>query len=419
MQRRNFIKAASLATGAVFIGLKAQENQSATVSTPSTENPEQDEKFWMSIRDQFKLQTAYTNLENGYFSPQPTPVLEFHQAREQYINQHTSWYMRREQMKSIEDKRLLLSRFLGCESEELAITRNTTEALNTLIMGYPWKKGDEVVIGNQDYGSMVAAFNQASKRFGIKVKVAQVPLHPLNDEEIVTAYLSLFTKKTKLVHITHLINLSGQVLPVAKIADAAHAKGVEVAVDSAHAVAHLNFMLPDLKADYVGASLHKWLCNPLGVGFLWIKKEKIPKIWPLMGDNDYPATDVRKFEHQGTRPVQSIEALEASIYFHHYTVGADLKEARLKFLMQYWVKKLEGIEGITINTPWKDPQRCGAIANVSKKGFTATELAKELYEKHQIFTVAIEHPAIQGVRITPHIFTSLQELDKLVDALKK
>lgn len=415
MKRRQFIKTTSLVTG--LAGLAAGYAQTGTnFKLPDAEKPEEDEAYWKQIRGAFDLQKDFINLENGYFSPQAFNTLKFHQQREVYVNQHTSWYMRKEQEQAVERARSWLAGFLDCNNEELALTRNTTEALNILIMGYPWKKGDEVIIGNQDYGSMVAAFMQVSKRYGVVVKKASVPLHPKSDEEVTEAYVSLITKKTRLLHLTHLINLTGQVIPVAKIAEHARSQGVEVAVDAAHSVAHLNFKLSDLKADYVGASLHKWLCNPLGAGFLYVKADKITNLWPLMGDVDYPQNNIRKLEHQGTRPVQSLEAIEEALEFHN-VIGSELKQNRLRYLMQYWVSRVKDNKEITINTPWNDKERCSAIANVAVKGISATALAAELMEKHKIFTVAIEHEAVQGIRVTPHIFTSVEELDVLVKAL--
>lgn len=362
---------------------------------------------------------GFINLENGYFSPQPLSTLAFHQERERDINLRTSWFMRKEQTEAIEEARTTLAGFLGCPAEELALTRNTTEALNILIMGFPWKKGDEVVIGNQDYGSMVEAFRQVEKRYGVKVREAAVPLRPTNDEEIIRAYLSLCNKKTKLLHLTHLINLTGQVIPVAAIAEAARKKcpGILVASDSAHAVAHINFQIPDLKVDFAAASLHKWLCNPLGVGFLWMKKELISTLWPLMGDTGLPVTDIRRFEHQGTRPIQSLQTLKESIRFHRQ-IGNDLKEKRLRYLMRYWVKQVASLPNISILTPWEQDHRCGAIANVAVKGFSPAELSNTLQDKFGIFTVAIDHPVVKGVRITPHLNSTFEDLDALVKAIR-
>ena len=415
MRRRDFLgKSAGLAGSALLpTGLGAFYNIPAL---PKGEEPEKNEVYWAQISQLYPRPEGYINLENGYFSHQPLPVLEFHRQKERDLNTRNSWVMRREQTGIIENSRKDLAQFLGCDAEELAITRNTTESLNTVIMGYPWKKGDEVVIGDQDYGSMVEAFKQAANRYGIKLREASVPLNPVSDEQVVNAYSSLFTSKTRMVHITHLINLTGQVVPVAAIAAVARKKGILSAVDSAHAVAHIQFSIPDLQADFVGASLHKWLCNALGTGFLWMKKEHIEKIWPLMGDTGLPKTNIRRFEHQGTRPLHTIESIGEALRFHQ-KIGSELKEKRLRYLMQYWTSKVTDLPKIKLLTPHRDDKRCGAIANVAVDGYSPDELSKVLYDKFRIFTVAINHPVVNGVRITPHLSSSLEDLDALVAAL--
>lgn len=282
---------------------------------------------------------------------------------------------------------------------------------------YPWKKGDEVIVGNQDYGSMIAAFEQQVKRYGIVLKTANISINPLLDEEIVNSYMSLVTPKTKIIHLTHLINLSGQIIPVRKIADEAHKRGIEVIVDAAHSVAHINFNAKQLDADYLGASFHKWLCCPLGVGFLAVKKKFISKIYPLMGDSDYANDNIRKFEHTGTKPVHTIMAINEAINFHN-AIGSELKEKRLRYLKNYWVDRIKNYPEITINTPISDENRSCAIANFGISKYTPQQLAEKLFEKHKIFSVAIDHPAIKGVRITPHIYNNTAELDKLVEAVR-
>lgn len=417
MKRRNFLGHSAAWVGA--LSFSPLENSAALLPMPQAPkhgNPARDEAYWDQIRLFYAKPKGFINLENGYFSPQALPTLYAHQKLESDVNTRTSWFMRREQEAAIESSRLALATFLEVPIEELALTRNTTESLNTLISGYPWRKGDEVVIGNQDYGSMVAAFKQAEKRFGIVIKVADVPLTPFLPDEVVKAYSSLFSANTRMVHLTHLINLTGQVIPVAQIASLAHEKGIEVAVDAAHSVAHLDFKLPDLQADYVGASLHKWLCNPIGVGFLWMKKSHIQKIWPLMGDTDYPDTDMRKFEHQGTRPIHSLMTLPTAIALHH-NIGSNLKMQRLKYLMRSCCERIADHPGIAINTPWNREDANSAIVNVAIKGFTPQQLADRLLKEFSIFTVAIDHPAVKGVRITPHVFTSVQDVVTLADAL--
>ena len=377
-----------------------------------------DEQYWNTVRDMFNFPKDFINLENGYFSPMPMSTENFYISKAKYINGKSSWFMRREQHNEIENTRKNLADFLSINPEELAITRNTTESLNNVISGYPWKKGDEVIIGNQDYGSMVAAFEQQAKRYGIVIKTAQIPLHPLLDEEIVNAYISLITPKTKIIHLTHLINLSGQILPAKKIIDEAHKRGVEVVLDAAHSIAHINFRLGELDADYVGASLHKWLCCPLGAGFLVVKKKHIEKIYPLMSDNEFAADNIRKFEHTGTKPVQTIMAINEAIKFHN-AIGAELKEKRLRYLKNYWVQRIKKYPEVSINTPIEDETRSCAIANFSFSKYTPQQLSDKLFDEFKIFTVAIDHPSIKGVRITPHLYNTTDELDKLVEVVRK
>ncbi len=371
MQRKSFITG----SGFLLAGWPLAGNLSPISSmmteaynlppAPSSETAFQDEAYWNMIRSNFSLPSGFINLENGYFSPQPLGTLQQHQHLEYDINKRTSFFMRREQDDALRSSHEVLAGFLGCSTEELVITRNTTEALNIVISGYPWQKGDEVIIGDQDYGSMEAAFLQQQKRYGIVVRKAAVPMHPQSDEEVVNAYLSLVTPKTKLLHVTHLINLTGQVVPVKKVIDAAHAKGVEV-VDAAHSVAHIDGVMASFDADYIGASLHKWMCCPLGIGFLMMKKKHVPKIWPLMGDNDYPADDIRKFEHQGTRPIQTILSVKHAIQFHQ-SIGGALKEQRLNSLRNYWVDRVKSVPEVVLNRPTEE-SRSSAIGTSSLKG---------------------------------------------------
>ncbi|MCC6720829.1 MAG: aminotransferase class V-fold PLP-dependent enzyme [Bacteroidia bacterium] len=393
-------------------------NNSANFENLKNQNSDsyRDEKYWNTVREMFNYSKDFINLENGYFSPAPISTENFYISKAKYINAKSSWFMRREQQTEMENTRKTLALFLNLIPDELAITRNTTESLNTIISGYPWKKGDEVIVGNQDYGSMIAAFEQQVKRSGIILKTAQIPMHPANDDEIVNSYISLITPKTRIIHLTHLINLSGQILPAKKIIDAAHNRGIEVILDAAHSVAHINFNLGDLEADYIGASLHKWLCCPLGVGFLAIKKKHIAKIYPLMGDNDFSIDDIRKFEHTGTKPMQTIIAINEAIKFHN-AIGSELKEKRLSYLKNYWVQKIKNYPYISINTPVTDENRSCAIANFSVSNYTPQQVTEKLLSEHKIFTVAIEHPFINGVRVTPHLYNSTKELDKFVDAI--
>lgn len=419
MKRIDFIRLAGLGGAAFSFNFPTYGTEPTTNKLPIPKGQLSDlknEAYWAKVAEAFDQQHPFRQLENGYFSPMP---LYTNKAYTQYaadINRRTSWFMRKEQQEALEEARKMLADFLHTDTEQVAITRNTTESMNTVIQGFPWQQGDEVIIGNQDYGSMVAAFKQVEKRYGVIIRVAEVPLHPESDEEVVQAYLKHLNERTRMLHLTHLINLSGQIIPVAPIARIAREKGVLVAVDSAHAIAQIQFNINDLEADFVGASLHKWLSAPLGLGLLWARRSAISKIWPLMADDSYAEDDIRKFEHLGTRPVQAHMSIAQAIAFHRQ-IGSELKEKRLRMLKEEWHENLRQLPGIIDFTP--AGKRSCAIACVGVRGMTPSVLSEKLYQDYNIFTVAIDHPIIKGVRITPHLFTSLEDVRSLRQALEE
>jgi len=376
-----------------------------------------DEAYWEIIRQAYNVSPNFINLENGYFSLQAQEVMEAQFQNIRMINEAPAFYMRREQWHDRERIRRRLAGFAGVDPEEIAILRNTTEALNILIQGLPLERGEEVVVSNQDYGSMLEAFQMRSARFGTVTKAVNLPLHPKSDQEIVDIFERAIGPQTKYLHVTHLINLSGQVLPVRKLVEMAHGHGVEVIVDAAHSFAHLNFTIPDLGCDYFGTSLHKWLGTPVGLGMLYVKKDKIEKVWPLMGDVNQPKDNIRKLEHIGTHPCASDLTIANAIKFHE-TIGPERKEARLRYLKNYWARQLKGHPQVVMNTPLA-ADRSAAIGNVGIKNMAPAELSKVLHEQYRVFTVAIDHPAIKGVRITPHLYNTLPELDHFVAAMQE
>ncbi len=306
----------------------------------------------------------------------------------------------------------------GCSPAELCITRNTTESIDTVVSGFDWKAGDEAVMAEQDYGHMLAQFRLMARRHGIVNKLVSVPADPRNDEEIVQLYANAITPRTRLLMVSHMINVTGQILPMRKIADMAHARGVDVLVDGAHAFAHFEFTIPDLGCDYYAASLHKWLGCPLGTGILYVRREKIAALWPIYGDhrmND--DTDIMKLNHTGTHPVHTDLAIDDAIAFHEM-IGTRRKEARLRYLQQYWTSKVRPLPNVIMNTP-ADPKRVCAIANVGVKGVAPADLAKTLLDKYKIWTNAVDSdPArVHGVRVTPHVFILPKDLDVLVKAI--
>lgn len=373
--------------------------------------------FWQKIRSQYNLQTDFINLESGYYNIIPQPTLEKYQQHIREVNRLGAYYMRTVQQENKQKMVEKLAHLLDCPIDELIITRNTTESLDMVIGGYPWQKGDEAVFAYQDYGAMQDMFDLMVKKHGIVNKRISIPNHPKNDEELVDLYAKAITSKTKLLMIPHIVNITGQILPVRKICDMAHEKGVEVMVDGAHAVAHFQFSIKDLNCDYYGSSLHKWLAVPLGAGILQIKKQHIEKIWPLLAETIRASGDISKLNHTGTHPVATDLSIADAIDFYNQ-MGHAKKEERLRHLQNYWTSKVRNLPHIILNTP-KDPSRSCAIANVGVKGMKPSDLAETLLKKYKIFTVAIDHHNVQGCRITPNVFTTEQELDQLVEALKQ
>lgn len=414
LNKRQFVQSL---TG--LIGL-SQSNMDSLLRKISSQTPEQvaqDEAFWGELRKGFTVTKDFIHLENGYYILASNEVLEAYIQHIRDINAISSRYMRTRQFDDKLAVRKQLAELVGASYEEVIITRNTTESLDTIISGIDWKAGDEVVMAMQDYGAMVDMFKQQARRYGIVNRIISIPNHPASDEEIVALYENAITPKTRLLMLCHIINVTGHILPVRKIADMAHAKGVEVMVDGAHAVGHFDFKLPDLHCDYYGSSLHKWLGCPLGAGMLYVKKDKIKQIWPLLGETGYPDDDIRKLNHTGTHPVHTDLALADAIKFHQ-KIGIARKEARLRYLQTYWTSQVRNHPGIVVNTP-ADPARHGAIGNVGVEKLKPAELAKILMERYKIWTVAIDYANVHGVRVTPHLFTTTQDLDALVKALKE
>ncbi|MDJ1497773.1 aminotransferase class V-fold PLP-dependent enzyme [Cytophagaceae bacterium DM2B3-1] len=415
LSKRQFLKSVAGISGSLT--LSNWENTFAQVAHISAPELAKKEEFWVQIRKGYTVTPDFIQLENGYYSLAATEVLEKYIEHIRQVNVVSSYYMR---TRMTDDKlvaRNELARLLGCTPEELIITRNTTESLDTVISGITWKAGDEVIMAEQDYGSMLDMFALQARRYGIVNKLVSIPNHPKSDEEIVGLYEKMITSKTRILMVCQIVNITGQILPVRKIADMAHHHNVEVLVDGAHAFGHLDFKISDLGCDYYGSSLHKWLGTPLGAGILYVRKEKIPGIWQLFGDMGFKDDDIRKLNHTGTHPVATDLAIQDAIRFHE-KIGIQRKEARLRYLQHYWTDQVRNHPNIVLNTP-ADPQRSCAIANVHVKGKKPDELAKLLMSKYKIFTVAIDRPGVAGIRVTPHVYTSTQELDTFVKALKE
>lgn len=375
-----------------------------------------EEDFWEGIRKGYRLKPDYINLENGYYCFLPEETLEHFIQHVREVNYQGAYYMR---TKRFEDKRIMaekLAALAGCSKEELIITRNTTESLDLVIGGMHWKAGDEALMAEQDYGAMLDMFRLMVKRHGTVNRIVSIPNHPASDEEILNLYSNAIQPNTKLLLISHIINTTGQILPVKKICDMAHQMGVKVLVDGAHAFAHFKYTIPELGCDYYGTSLHKWLSVPLGAGFLYVKKENIKDLWPLLGPGtDKKDDDIYRLNQTGTHPVHTDLAIANAIDYY-LKLGAERKEARLRYLQLYWTDKVRNIPNIILNTP-AAPERSCAIANVGITGIKPADLADTLLKKYNIYTVAIDYINIHGCRVTPNIYTTPKELDQLVNAL--
>lgn len=416
MNKREFVRTAGGAAAAMAFGPDLQ-NLFARYAHVGAAALAEDEKFWAQIRSKFKLTKEWINLENGYYCFQPEEVLSAFMGHVRDINVEAAHYMR---VKRVDDKARVAARLAtmaGCSPKELVITRNTTESLDTVISGFDWKAGDEAVMANQDYGAMLDQFRLMARRYGMTNTYVDIPMHPKSDDEIVRVYANALTPKTRLLMVPHMVNITGHVLPVAKICDMAHARGVAVMVDGAHTFAHFEFKIPDLHCDYFGASLHKWLSAPLGAGILYVKQDKIASLWPVWSEFKLADDDIMKLNHTGTHPHHTDLGILDSITFHEM-IGGARKEARLRWLQEYWTSKVRSTPKIVLNTPAEPSRVCG-IANVGIDGMVPGDLAKALLEKYKIFTVAINNAGVKGCRITPQIYTSTAELDAFVKALRE
>ena len=416
MDKRQFIKDVLLTTMAAPLGLSGMAQSFKLKEEVPAALLAKDDDFWLTIRNQYLLKPDYINLENGYYNFIPQPILDKLIEHIKEVNYQGSYYMRTVQWDNKKKIAARLAGISGCLPEEMAITRNTTESLDLVFGGFDWKAGDEAIMTIQDYGAMLDMFEQVKNRYGVVNIKVSVPLHPKNDEEIVNLYANAITPKTKVIHVSHMINITGQILPIRKICDMAHAKGVQVIVDGAHAFAHVKFRIDELNCDYYAASLHKWMSTPLGAGLLYINKNNIKILWPLLGDGEKDLTKISRLNHIGTHPVHTDLTINDSMDYYEM-IGAERKEARMYFLQNYWTSKVRNLPRIILNTPADAKRSCG-IANIGIEGITPSDLAQRLMKEHKVFTVAIDGAEVHGCRICPNVYTTIAELDAFVLAIK-
>ncbi|MEZ4991611.1 MAG: aminotransferase class V-fold PLP-dependent enzyme [Saprospiraceae bacterium] len=376
-----------------------------------------DDEFWYLIQQAYTVSSTLINLNNGGVSPQPKVVQEAVEHYNRLSNETPSYYMWRILDRGREPLRRKLAELLGCSTEEVAINRNSSEALETIIFGLPLKAGDEVVLTKQDYPNMINAYKQRAHRDGISLKWLSFDFPIEDEQQIVDTFVNAFTDRTKIVHLTHMINWNGQILPVKKIAREAHARGIEVVVDAAHTFAHLDYKIDDLECDYWGTSLHKWLSAPFGSGMLYVKKEKISKLYPLFAAPDPESDNIRKFENLGTRSFAIEQAIGHAVNFFHM-IGGERKQARLHYLKNYWAERVSEFPGVSVGTSLHPEYGC-AIGLLQIDGQDPVDVHNYLFQEHRLHTTAIKWENINGVRITPNVYTTTRDLDVLVEAVRK
>jgi selenocysteine lyase/cysteine desulfurase len=420
--RRLFLqKWGSFTSATLFAGLIQpawSRNLLQAIQQSANMTPDQlarDEDFWRYVQQSYTVSSSIINLNNAGVAPAPKVVQDAMKRYFDFSNEAPSFFMWRVLDQGRETLRRNLAHLAGCDMEEIAIHRSATEALTTVIYGLDLKRGDEVVLSKQDYPHMINAWKQRERREGIKLVWVNLALPSEDNEYLANAYIRAFTARTKLVHITHMVNWNGQILPVRKIADAAHARGIEVLVDGAQTFAHIPFTIPELGADYFGTSLHKWLSACIGSGFLYVKKEKIKGLYPLFASDDPAQDDIRKFEHTGTRPFYIEQAIGKAIDFHQM-IGAQRKEERLRYLKNYWMDKVKNLPKVQLYTSQKQGFGC-AIGLLGIEGKDPREVDSFFYNNYKIHTTTIDWGDLKGVRITPNVYTTTQELDVLVEAI--
>jgi isopenicillin-N epimerase len=419
--RRTFLRAGTTTA----VAMTAFTNESLTrvaaagarVGARDSADLAADETYWREIQQAFTLDRTLINLNNGGCCPSPRVV---HEALKRYLdlsNEAPVYYMWQILEPNIESVRRGLAAEFGCDPEEMAITRNASEALQIAQLGIALKAGDEVVTTNQDYGRMLDTWDQRVRRDGITVRKISFPVPPPSMDDLADRLIGAIGPRTRVLHFCHITNLTGQIFPVRKISDAARAKGITTIVDGAHAFAHFPFKLADLGCDYYGTSLHKWLLAPIGTGFLYMRREHIEGHWPLQPAGAGAAKNIRKFEEIGTHPAANHDAIAEALTFHQ-GIGVERKAARLRYVRNRWATRLQQSGRFVIHTNL-DPQQSCAICTVQVRDVPSGKVVQQLWDKWRIIATPIVHPEYEGVRVTPNVYTTVDEIDTFAGAMEK
>jgi len=421
--RRSFLR--SVGSAATVAGLASLRDggverilaASRSAAGISPETMAADEDYWREIQQAFTVDRSLINLNNGGVSPSPKVVQDAMRRYLEFSNSAPTVTMWQVLEPEIEGVRRRLAAAFGCDPEEMAITRNASESLEICIFGLNLKAGDEVLTTNQDYPRMLTSWRQRERREGIKIKTISFPVPPPSMDDLYQRFERAITPKTRVILVCHITNLTGQIFPIKRICQLGRERGIEVIVDGAHAFAHFPFKHADLDCDYYGTSLHKWLLAPHGTGFLYVRKSKIGKLWPLMAADQKQDEDIRKFEEIGTHPAANHNAISEALTFYE-GIGAERKAARLRYLKDRWARRLETIKGVRILTSYDPQQSCG-LANFSVEGIDHGKLGAHLWEKYRIICTPIGHEEFKGIRVTPNVYTTLSDVDTFCDAVEK
>jgi selenocysteine lyase/cysteine desulfurase len=418
--RRSFLAALSgvpLAPAFAADAMRRLERAAVVAGSRPPAEVASDEDYWAEIQRAFDADRTLINLNNGGVSPCPTHVLQQMIRDLQFSNELPVEHMWRVLEPRLESVRRELAVEFGCDPEEMAITRNASEAQENMIFGLDLARGDEVVVANQNYPRMLTAWRQRVRRDGIVLKEVSFPVPPPSVSAVVDRFAEAITPRTRVVEVTHITNLTGQILPVRELVDLCRPKGIAVFVDGAHAFAHFPFTRDELGCDYYGTSLHKWLFAPIGTGFLYVRREKIPGLWPLMAAPPEMDANIRKYEEIGTHPAANHNAIAAAIAFHR-GIGGERKVARLRWLRNRWAKRLQAAsDRVKVLTPLDTPDAAG-IALFHVDGLEGTKLGAWLMAEHRIVTTPIVHPEFEGIRVTPSVYTTPDEVDRFAEKVE-
>jgi len=423
MERRGFLNSMGRGFGAASVmtlfgpeTLRRVEAASSRVSDVPPEEAARDESYWREIQQAFTASRSLINLNNGHVCPCPRVVTES-LVRYIWAQEDAPAYT---MVKLLEPRRetvrTSLARIFGCDAEEIALVRNASEAMEILLMGLDLKSGDEVLTTTHDYPRMLTTLDQRRRREGIETKMISIPTAAEDMDELVRSFERAITQRTKLILICHQVNITGQIMPVKRICDLARQHGIEVMIDGAHSFCQFDFKQADIGCDYFGTSLQKWLLAPKGTGMLYVRRDKIKKIWPLMAAPEKMGDDIRKFEEIGTHSAAPELATGEAIAFHN-GIGGKRKEARLRYLKNYWAERLQSVPNLRFHSSFKPEFGC-AIATVELVGTDTEVLANHLFDKHRIIVAAVKHKEFQGARVTPNVYTMLEELDYFAEVME-